>query len=159
MRPGTKTLALALLALLTATAWSEPSYVDLEKRLSAGQRHATGIDTLSPEQLANLNAILRGESRASSAAQDSRGRAPAARDFTGFSEGPIKARLKGTVSGWAPGTIFELDNGQRWQVLKGEMKLRKPMQAPAIIVVPGLAGRWFLQVDEDLPKARVFRVD
>jgi len=25
-------------------------------------------------------------------------------------------------------------------------------------VVPGIAGRWFLQVDPDLPKARVFRV-
>jgi len=25
-------------------------------------------------------------------------------------------------------------------------------------VIPGIAGRWFLQVDEDLPKARVFRL-
>jgi hypothetical protein len=44
-------------------------------------------------------------------------------------------------------------------VLKGEMKLRRPMQAPEVLVVPGLAGRWFLQVDEDLPKARVYRTD
>jgi hypothetical protein len=25
--------------------------------------------------------------------------------------------------------------------------------------VPGIAGRWFLQVDEDMPKARVYRID
>ena len=56
-------------------------------------------------------------------------------------------------------TIFELENGQRWKVLKGNMKLRKPMLSPDIIVVPGIAGRWFLQVDEDLPKARVYRID
>jgi hypothetical protein len=39
------------------------------------------------------------------------------------------------------------------------MKLRKPYDAPDILLVPGIAGRWFLQVDEDLPKARVYRID
>ncbi|MCX7041434.1 MAG: hypothetical protein NT117_01830 [Gammaproteobacteria bacterium] len=42
---------------------------------------------------------------------------------------------------------------------QGYMKLRKPMDAPVIVLVPGFAGRWFLQVDEDLPKARVYRID
>ena len=78
---------------------------------------------------------------------------------TGFNDQPIKSRLKGAVSGWAPGTVFELENGQRWKVLKGTMTLRHAMQAPEILVVPGIVGRWFLQVDEDLPKARVYRVD
>jgi hypothetical protein len=32
------------------------------------------------------------------------------------------------------------------------------MQAPEIVVVPGIAGRWFLQMDQDLPKARVYRI-
>lgn len=39
------------------------------------------------------------------------------------------------------------------------MKLRKPLQAPEIVMVPGVAGRWFLQVDEDPPKARVYQID
>ncbi len=51
------------------------------------------------------------------------------------------------------------ENGQQWKVLKVCMKLRKPLQAPRIVVVPGVAGRWFLQVDEDLTKARVYRID
>ena len=63
------------------------------------------------------------------------------------------------VGGWEPGTEFKLENGQTWKVLKGSMKLRKPMQAPEIIVVPGLMGRWFLKVHEDFPKARVYRID
>jgi hypothetical protein len=54
--------------------------------------------------------------------------------------------------------VFTLDNGQQWQVLKGEMKLKPGRSNPPIVVVPGIAGRWFLQVDEDLPKARVFRI-
>jgi len=52
-----------------------------------------------------------------------------------------------------------LENGQAWKVLKGSMKLRKPFESPEIVVIPGIAGRWFLQVDEDLPKARVYRID
>jgi hypothetical protein len=33
------------------------------------------------------------------------------------------------------------------------------MHSPEIRVVPGLAGRWFLEVDADYPKARVYRID
>ncbi len=29
-----------------------------------------------------------------------------------------------------------LENGQQWKVLKGEMKLHKPLQAPEVIVAP-----------------------
>ena len=54
--------------------------------------------------------------------------------------------------------MFTLDNGQQWRVLKGEMTLKTARSNPEIVVVPGIAGRWFLQVDEDLPKARVFRI-
>ena len=71
----------------------------------------------------------------------------------------IKSRLRGPVSSWEPGTEFRLENGQTWKVLKGEMTLRKPLESPEVLVVPGLAGRWFLQVDEDYPKARVYRID
>ena len=77
----------------------------------------------------------------------------------GLNDQPIRSRVKGSVSGWEPGTVFELENGQTWKVLKGNMKLRKPFESPEIVVVPGIAGRWFLQVDEDLPKARVYRID
>jgi hypothetical protein len=76
-----------------------------------------------------------------------------------LSEGPIKSRLKGEVSSWEPGTEFELENGQRWKVLKGSATLRKPLSAPEVVIVPGVAGRWFLQIDEDMPKPRVYRID
>ena len=55
--------------------------------------------------------------------------------------------------------MFVLANGQQWKVLKGSIKLRRPLQDPEIVLVPGLAGRWFLQLDEDMPKARVYRID
>lgn len=76
----------------------------------------------------------------------------------GLNDGPIRAREQGAVAGWAPGTVFVLDNGQQWKVLKGSVTLRTALVSSAIKGVPGIAGRWFLQGDEDLPKARVCRI-
>ena len=149
-------LALAL-AFAPFVAMAERPYVDIEQRLTPEQLREVG---LSPAQLELLNTMLR-EASAKTARdegppiEDGQGRA----SLIGFNDEPIKSRLKHDVSGWEPGTVFELENGQRWKVLKGSMKLRKALQTPEILVVPGIAGRWFLQVDEDMPKARVYRID
>ncbi|ALN81782.1 hypothetical protein [Lysobacter antibioticus] len=159
-----------MLALLLApfTVLAQSAYIDIEQRLSAEQLSEVG---LSPAQLQLLNRMLReasakdpapavaGTSAApvTSAAPEAGQRSAA--QYIGLDDQPIKSRLKGDVAGWEPGTVFELDNGQQWKVLKGSMKLRKPLIAPEILVVPGVAGRWFLQVDEDMPKARVYRID
>jgi hypothetical protein len=124
---------------------------------------------LSAGQLAALNDVLRGEQEAITVQEEARAEAevksrprpeaPHGGTLAGFNDEPIRSRLVGSVGSWEPGTEFKLENGQTWKVLKGRLKLRKPMQSPEILVVPGLMGRWFLQVDEDLPKARVYRVD
>lgn len=156
-------LALTL-SLASLAALAKPPYVDLEQRLSAEQLHATGLDTLSPEQLQLLNHLLRddvvkaveaGKAEAREGNEPGRG----ASSLIGFNDEPIRSRLHGPVHGWEPGTEFVLENGQTWKVLKGSMKLRKPFESPEIMVIPGIAGRWFLQVDQDLPKARVYRID
>ena len=166
-------LFLLAFVLSAGVAMAGDRYVPIEQRLSAEQRHATGIDTLSAAQLAALNAVLSGEQESikveAEAKAEARAQAeaksaphtgaPQGGTLAGFNDEPIRSRLVGSVSGWEPGTEFKLENGQTWKVLKGSMKLRKPMQAPEIIVVPGLMGRWFLQVSEDFPKARVYRVD
>jgi hypothetical protein len=155
------TFALLLtLSFAAFAAMAEQTYVNIEQRLTAEQLHATGLDTLSPAQLEQLNQVLRGESAKVAASEK-----PRVEDeqehgsLLGLDVEPIHSRLKGSVSSWEPGTVFELENGQKWKVLKGNMKLRKAMDAPDILVIPGIAGRWFLQVDEDLPKARVYRID
>ncbi|MEO6103356.1 MAG: hypothetical protein ABIP44_06925 [Pseudoxanthomonas sp.] len=150
-----------LSAPLLATA---SEYVDVEQRLSSEQLHATGLDTLSPTQLKRLNQLLREEAvkvAQAGRAEQQVGDEPSreASSLVGFNDEPIHSRLKGSVAGWEPGTEFVLENGQTWKVLKGNMKLRKPFESPEILVIPGIAGRWFLQVNEDLPKARVYRID
>lgn len=168
-------LRLALLLLLPLTAFAAtPDYVAIEQQLSAQEQQETGLDTLSPAQLKRLNELLRDKAQARAAAAPAT--ATAAADPDDLSTAPssansaravpmdleirtIKSRLRGRVEGWAPGTEFRLENGQTWKVLKGEIKLREAMESPEVLVVPGLAGRWFLQVNEDYPKARVYRID
>jgi len=157
----------ALLVASSFAATSQDRFVPVEQRLNAAQLAEVG---LSPAQLQALNRVLREAESAAPAAVAAQPAAavpaaplpanvpaPAAMHL-GLEEGPVTARVVGDVAGWEPGTVFTLDNGQQWQVMKGQMKLRKTLQAPQIEVIPGIAGRWFLQVDEDLPKARVFRL-
>lgn len=132
----------------------------IEHRLTSAQMHETGLDTLSAAQLARLNAVLHDQSAAGAhAAMPATGADRGVASYIGMDVRPITTRAKGEVRGWQPGTVFELENGQTWKVLKGSMVLPKPMQSPTVVLVPGIAGRWFLQVDEDLPKARVYRID
>ena len=146
-------LLAASLLLTTPLAWAQRDYVPLEQRLSAEQLREVG---LSAQQLQLLNRML-GEAGAAASAATTALPVPAPMQI-GLEEGPVQARVQGAVEGWEPGTVFTLDNGQQWRVLKGQMRLRQTLQSPEIQVVPGIAGRWFLQVDEDLPKARVYRI-
>ena len=160
-------LALGLACVAAAAAVAAEGWVQLEKRLTPAQMHETGLDTLTPAQLARLNEILgneaiagRAEAEKVEAAQAGRrGNERGAEDFIGMDAERITTRIEGTVSSWEPGTEFRLANGQVWKVLKGHMKLRKPLESPEAVLVPGIMGRWFLQVHEDAPKARVYRID
>jgi hypothetical protein len=150
-----------LLCLPTAVLADRP-YVEVERRLSAEQMRATGLDTLTPEQLALLNRLLREEEARRVpvvAAAEAAEREASLDRFAGMDSRPIRARLVGELSGWEPGSEFVLDNGQRWRVLRGSLRLPRTLQSPAVEIAPGLAGRWFFHVDEDLPGARVYRVE
>lgn len=160
-------LALMLaLGLSPLAAHAESPYADIEQRLTPEQVRATGLDTLSEEQLALLNRLLREESaqvadavRAEVQSQRPVDRTPDTTRFAGLEDKPIRSRVQGQIRGWEPGVEFRLENGQVWKVLKGSVTLRESMESPEVLLVPGIAGRWFLQVHEDYPKARVYRTD
>ncbi|GAA5080616.1 hypothetical protein [Lysobacter panacisoli] len=174
MKPVLLRAALVLFALLVPAIAAAQSYVPIEQRLSADQLRSVG---LTPVQLEQLNRMLReaqettpvapvaapaavaATTAASPAHADAHGAGRDPSSLIGFNDEPVRSRLKGPVSGWSPGTVFELENGQQWKVLKGALKLPKTLESPEIMVIPGVAGRWFLQVDEDMPKARVYRID
>lgn len=165
-------VVLLLCVLIRPQVVAAQSYVPIEQRLSAEQLQSVGLTATQLEQLNRLlrqaheqapaPAAVAATAPVAPARSDTAGRDDAGRDrssLVGFNDEPIRSRLKGTVGEWAPGTVFELENGQQWKVLKGHMTLKTPLDAPEIEVIPGVAGRWFLQVHEDYPKARVYRID
>ncbi len=155
-------LWLALLLWLPLAQAGQAPVPKLEQRLTPEQMRATGLDQLSPDQLALLNRLLAETAPTAIATEagPAAHRDPAREEsLIGFNDEPIRSRIGGTVSGWEPGTVFVLANGQQWKVLKGRMQLSRPLQDPDVRVVPGVAGRWFLEVHEDAPKARVYRID
>src|SRR5687768_18499914 len=79
---------LLALALFAGAAVAGDKYVNIEQRLSAEQRRATGIDTLTPQQLAALNAVLRGEEAvvAESVRKAERQKAPKGGTLAGFND-------------------------------------------------------------------------
>jgi hypothetical protein len=149
-------LACAVLMGLAANAAAQQA--PIERQMTVEEFKAAGLDKLSADELANLNAWL--GRKAAEAPVAAAAQAPPPATGAGFigDDQPVRSRLKGSIQEWGPGTVFELENGQRWRVLKGSMKLNKPLQSPEIEVAPGMMGRWFFQVDEDAPRARVERI-
>ena len=145
-----------LLALLVANpARAQDTYTPIEKRLTAEQLRATGLDQLSTAQLELLNQLLEQERSAAVTAARTAERAVAVREAP--SREPIESRITGTFRGWQPGTVLTFDNGQQWRVTEGELNIRA-VPSPRVSVRPGLVSAWYLRVEGQAPTAKVVRV-
>ena len=159
MRIASQSVWLFVLCCLPLLALAQRD-LGIEQRLTPLQMHETGLDTLTPAQLAQLNQVLREDAQREQVRVVPAGEGGGERPLfaVGLDDKPISSRVRGEVRSWEPGTVFVLENGQQWKVLKGRMTLRKARQSPPVQVLPGIAGRWFLQLDEDTPKPRVYRI-
>lgn len=151
-------LAAALLlacALSSGNALAERPYVAVEQRLSAEQMQSTGLDQLSADQLSLLNRLLRDEQAniVSETEVFTRERTRA-EDRTA-----VDSSLKGDFRGWQNGTVFELENGQRWRVVDGEFHATKRLSQPKVTISPGALGSWYMQVEGTGVKAKVKRIE
>lgn len=125
--------------------------VDVRDLMTATEFHTTGLDKLTPQELAAFNAWLMayGQAAAAPAALPvppavTPGAAPtpapsaaSASSFgkemlSGEQRGEpkrIEAHIAGSFSGWTGNTLFKLDNGQVWQQADSsvyETKLENP---------------------------------
>ena len=143
---------MAACALAFAGAASaQRAYVPIEKRLSAEQMQATGLDALSSDQLALLNRLL-SEEQTAVIQETARSRKP-------VPAGPVHSAIKGSFRGWETGTVFELENGERWRVVDGEYFASKSIDNPKVTVRPGALSSWYLQVEGVSVGAKVKRVE
>lgn len=142
-------------------------FSSLEERMSSADFKAAGLDKLSPEELARLNAFIRSESdrRATQAHEQGvreQDRTDAERigfkDYRGERD-EIVSRVPGTFTGWGLGTNFTLENGQVWRVIEADSPLEGiRMTNPEIHITPGLFDSWNLQVKGYNKSAKVERV-
>lgn len=155
-----RTLLLLLVLAVSPAIAADPSYVPVEQRLSAEQLRATGLDTLSTEQLALLNRLLSEErTQVLRAAETQR-----AVDEAGLREKrtptqAVTATVSGEVRGWSKGQTFTLDNGQRWRVVDGGLSLSRPASNPKVTIAPGVLGAWYLRMDDAPSPVKVQRVE
>ena len=157
-----RALVLAFIACTMAvpTAHAEPPYVPVEQRLSAEEMRATGLDTLTPDQLQLLNRLLREErEQAVTAAVVQSQRDEAGLRHRRAAPEAVSGAVRGTVRGWSRGDVVVLDNGQRWRVTDGSLVLRKAAIDPKVTIAPGMLGAWYLQMEGQTPKLKVQRVD
>lgn len=150
----------AILLALAGNAHAESGYVDIEKRLTAEQLKATGLDQLSSEQLRLLNSLLDDEQQSVVKAAKAESEKRVLGTWFGR-EGaePIASTLTEDFRGWSPGTFFNLENGQRWRVIEGKYYVGKPSQGTKVLLTPGKISGWYMQVEGHNPRAKVQRVD
>lgn len=167
-----KSLSLVLLLMASSlNGVAQSSDVALEKRLTAEQMQATGLNTLSAKQLALLNQLLQEQTSQAIAVAVEQNSAPvnaavpviasapvASMATPILSNEPFKSRIIGSFNAWQTGTVFTLENGQQWQVNKGSAKLFDTLKDPVVQVNISLVGKWYFEFNEDLPKAMVTRI-
>lgn len=127
--------------------------LDVRDVMSASQFHQTGLDKLSPEELAAFNAWLASYGKAAAVPQAAAVPAPApaapvsappaatpgnfgkemlSSEALGEPE-RIETRILGTFTGWTGETVFKLENGQVWkQSASGTFETR--LENPAVVI-------------------------
>jgi hypothetical protein len=146
---------------LASTIAVAGTFSSLEERMSAAEFKGAGLDKLSPDELASLNAWLQAHA-ASLAAQEARGLRAPAEDRVGFDDAPgrhtVVSRIAGRFDGWNGGTRFELENGQVWQQDESASLTINPVENPVVTIDPAFMNTWRLRVDGYNQRVKVKRI-
>ncbi|HEY0504868.1 MAG TPA: hypothetical protein VGD42_15405 [Lysobacter sp.] len=159
-------IRLLTLALLPMVATSALAQQKIEQQMTYEQFKSAGLDQLSPEQLANLNAWLEGRLKVETAKAAEVAKAEVRQasgdDRRGLlereSRDPVSGAIAGAFSGFGKGRQFTLDNGQVWQQID-DAALSAKLDNPKVRITPSLVGgAWYLAVDGYNTRAKVQRV-
>lgn len=152
-------------AIATPLAFAQ-QFSSVEERMSSADFKAAGLDKLSPEELARLNAFIKSEVETRTAqARESGAREQNKSDVAqiGFKNynGPrdeIVSRIPGTFKGWSGGTVFTLENGQVWRQTDDSHFVGIHLENPTVRITPGMISGWNLQVEGYGSFAKVERI-
>jgi hypothetical protein len=162
-------LALMLFAF-AATAWAQSTPVqtaNVEQQMSADEFKAAGLDKLSAQELATLNAWLQRTVAQETAkvveTAKEEGRKEVkdkSRGFFDFGSGePIDSTLNGEFNGFAKGRRYTLANGQVWEQVEEASLGGVRKTNPKVKITPGALNSWFMKIENYNSMAKVRRVE
>jgi len=169
----------AALAALLVVANGYAQSPDLRTRMGEAEFRAAGLDKLSAEELARLDAWLvreiadQGAQAASMQAEQritevreaarEEGRREVVERHRGFihfgSDEPIISAIVGEFTGFAKGRRYRLDNGQVWEQTDNATLAGVRREHPGVHIRPGTFGVWWMRIDGYNTAAKVRRVE
>jgi hypothetical protein len=152
-----------VLALLLACGGAFAQQAAIEQQMTPDQFKAAGLDKLSPQELANLNAWLNQAVEAETAKATSRAKSKFEDENRGFwhfnSDEPIVAHIVGEFRGFGAGKTYTLDNGQVWRQIDDASLVGVRKTDPAVRLTPSIIGNaWYLGLDGYGTRTKVQRV-
>ena len=154
-----------LLALLLCSmpAFAQTATGQIEKQMTPEQFKAAGLDKLSPEELANLNAWLNrtlDTETTKAAVQAEKKVKDENRGFFNFgSSEPIVSKMTGEFRGFAQGRQYTLENGQVWRQTDSATLAGVRVNNPDVKITPSVIGNaWYLQIQDYNTRAKVERL-
>lgn len=160
--------ALILFALATA-AWSQQTPLqtaNVEQQMSADEFKAAGLDKLSAQELAALNAwlqrkVVQETAKVVETAKEE-GRKEVAEKNRGFfdfgSAEAIESSIVGEFNGFANGRKYTLENGQVWEQIEPASLAGVRKTNPKVRIKPGILNNWFMKIDGYNTTAKVRRI-
>ena len=154
---------MGLLLSVATLAWAAPG---LYQRMTAEERRAAGLEQLTAEQQAVLDAAAarverknlglagataKAETRAVvQAEQNAKHEAEAGLRSTEANPTVVRARIAGAFTGWTGHTVFTLDNGQVWaQTDTRESVYTTGVKDTTVEISPTSSGGWKLRLTEN----------
>ena len=168
----------SLLVLLLGCAILAPAQERFTDRLSAEEKKAVGLELLTPEQVATLNALVQRERQQGAVQAREQAKAELREEVKAQvkaevkeqakaeirteqqqareSESRVLSRILGKYSGWEGTTQFKLENGQIWRQSEPGVFYTKPVDSPAVLIEK-VYGGWRLY-DQNGGWVRVVRI-
>jgi hypothetical protein len=121
----------------------------LEERMTEAEFRAAGLDRLSAEELASLNAWLarRNLSTRRAPTGGEQGFKPDGLLGDSGARGTISSRASSNQDEIGVGTTIALENGQSWQVTDGNLSISGGLAGRTITIEPAMLGSWLLKVE------------
>lgn len=159
LRPLLPLALFAAIALPSLALAKDP----IEREMTPEEFRAAGLDKLSPDELAALNAWLGRKIDRETAVAAEQAKELVEEENRGFfhfgKSEPIVARMQGEFKGFRKGREYTLDNGQVWRQIDDASLAGVRVDGPAVRINPSIMGNaWYLAIEGYNTRAKVERI-